>query len=67
MSFFKNKIVKIVAWILWAVSTVVLLIGGCTQEALSGALVAVAGAVGGVSAVVILIASLIKGKEEKKE
>ena len=63
MDFFKKRFVQIIAWVLWVVSTVVLVLGGITAEGMSSALVAVIGGISAISAVVTLIASFIKKKE----
>jgi uncharacterized membrane protein len=55
LDFFKNKWVKLVAWILLAVSAIVLIIGGVTQESLSGAIVLIVGVVSAISALVAFI------------
>lgn len=63
MDFFKNKAVQIIAWICWVASSVVLVLGGVSTEGLSAVLVAVVGVIAAISAVITLIASLIKKKE----
>jgi len=60
MNFFTNKITKIVAWVLLALSSVVLIIGGATTENLTSGVVLVAGIVTAVSALVAFIASMVK-------
>ncbi len=61
--FFNNITVKIVAWILWLVSTAVLILGGVSAEGISSVLTATVGIIAGISALVVLIGSLIKKKE----
>lgn len=59
-AFFQNVIVKTIAWILLAVSSVVLIIGGATAETISGGIALIAGAVTAVAAIINFIASQIK-------
>jgi polyferredoxin len=63
MEFFKKTWVKIVAWILWVLATVVLVMGGISAEGLSSVLTAVLGIVSAIAALITLISSLIKKKE----
>lgn len=58
--FFQNKIVKIIAWVLLAISIVVLGIGGATAESVSSFVVLVFAVISAVSAVVAFITSVIK-------
>lgn len=56
MDFFKNKTVRMVASILFAVSVVVLFLGGITPESMTEMITKL---IGGVSAVVDIIAAII--------
>jgi succinate-acetate transporter protein len=67
MNFFKNKIVKLVAWVLLILSAVVLTIGGVKQAEFTSVITAVIGIVTAVSALVILIGNLINKKEDVKK
>lgn len=67
MNFFKNKIVKLVAWVLLILSAVVLTIGGVKQAEFTSVITAVIGIVTAVSALVILIGNLINKKEDIKK
>lgn len=58
-AFFQNKIVKIVSWIVLAIASVVLIIGGANAEAISGGVALVAGIVTAVSALVAFICGQI--------
>jgi len=60
MDFFKKKIVKLVAWVLLACCSVVLIMGGANVEQISGGVVLVAGIVTAVSALVAFIAEKLK-------
>lgn len=62
-SFFQNKIVKIIAWVLLCLSSVILIIGGATVESVSAGITLTAGIVTAVSGLVMFIASMIKDKE----
>lgn len=61
--FFNNITVKIIAWVLWLISTVVLILGGVSAEGISSVLTATVGIIAGISALIVLIGSLIKKKE----
>lgn len=61
--FFSKTWVKITAWILWVISTVVLVIGGVTEAQFSSALTIVLGIIAGVSALITLIIQLVNKKE----
>ena len=59
-AFFNNTIVKVVAWVLLAVVSVVLILGGASVVDISNGVELVAGIVAAVSALVAFIASKIK-------
>lgn len=56
-AFFQNKITKIVAWVVLALASVVLIIGGATAETLSAGVALVAGIVSAVAALIAFISS----------
>lgn len=58
--FFQNKIVKIIAWVLLAISIVVLGIGGATAESVSNFVVLVFASISAVSAIIAFITSVVK-------
>lgn len=60
MDFFKKKIVKLVSWILLAVVSVILILGGANVEEISGGVVLAAGIVSAVSSIVAFIAERLK-------
>lgn len=62
--FLKNKIVQIILWTVLIVDIALLIIAGFTQEQISGVLVAVAGIVAAVVALVMMIVKYINGKTE---
>lgn len=64
MSFFNNVAVKVIAWILLVLSTVVLIIGGVSQAEFVSVIAAVVGIVAAVSELIILIGNLVKKKSE---
>ena len=66
MDFFKNKAVKIIAWIALIVSTVILVIGGVTQAEFVSVIAAVIGIVSAVAELIILIGSLISKASNSK-
>ena len=59
-AFFSNTITKIVAWVVLAVASICLIIGGATAESISSAVTLVAGVITAVSALVAFITSQIK-------
>ena len=59
-AFFNNTIVKVVAWVLLAVVSVVLILGGASVVDISNGAELVAGIVAAVAALVAFIASKIK-------
>ncbi len=59
-AFFNNTIVKVVAWVLLAVVSVVLILGGASVVDISNGVELVAGIVSAVAALVAFIASKIK-------
>lgn len=63
MDFFKNKLTKIVAWVVLAVDTVVLIIGGTTVEELSKGVVLTSAIVAAVAALVAFITERVKEKK----
>ena len=60
VAFFKNKAVRIIAWILLAASVVALGFGGATKESVSGVVVVVFSVVAGVSALIAFITNAVK-------
>ena len=60
VAFFKNKAVRIIAWILLAASVVALGFGGATKENVSGFVVVVFSVVAGVSALIAFITNAVK-------
>lgn len=60
MEFFKNKIVKIIAWVLLAICCAVLIIGGTTTETIASGVVMTAAIVSAVSALVAFICERVK-------
>lgn len=61
--FFKNSVVQTIAWVLWVLSTVVLVIGGVGEAQFNAILVILLGIVAGVSALIVAIGKLINKKE----
>jgi hypothetical protein len=59
-AFFNNTIVKVVAWVLLAVVSVVLILGGASVVDISNGVELVAGIVSAIAALVAFIASKIK-------
>jgi hypothetical protein len=59
-AFFNNTIVKVVAWVLLAVVSVVLILGGASVADISNGVELVAGIVAAIAALVAFIASKIK-------
>lgn len=59
-AFFNNTIVKVVCWVLLAVVSVVLILGGVSVVDISNGVELVAGIVAAVAALVAFIASKIK-------
>jgi hypothetical protein len=59
-AFFNNTIVKVVAWVLLAVVSVVLILGGASVVDISNGVELVAGIVAAIAALVAFIASKIK-------
>ncbi len=55
MDFFKNKAVKVTAWVLLVASSAVLIIGGATAEVVNSGVVLTAGIVTEVSALIAFI------------
>lgn len=60
LDFFKNKWVQVTAWVLLALSSVVLIIAGVVVEDVSSTVVMIGGIVSAVSALIAFIASKIK-------
>lgn len=60
LDFFKNKWVQVTAWILLALSSVVLIVAGVVVEDVSSTVVMIGGIVSAVSALIAFIASKIK-------
>lgn len=58
-AFFSNKVTKIVAWVVLALAVVVLILGGATQEVITGGVVLVVGIVAAVSALIAFIVNAI--------
>ena len=61
-AFFNNTIVKVVAWIVIALASVVLILGGAGVADISGAVELVGGIVTAISALIIFIANKIHKK-----
>ena len=59
-AFFNNTIVKVVAWVLLAVVSVVLILGGASVAEIGKGVELVAGIVSAVALLVVFIASKIK-------
>lgn len=59
-AFFNNTIVKVVAWVLLAIVSVVLILGGTSVAEIGSSVELVAGIVTAVSALVAFIASKVK-------
>ena len=64
-AFFSNKVVKIVAWVVLALAVIVLILGGATQETITGGVVLVVAIVAAVAAFISYITSNVK--KDKKE
>lgn len=62
-AFFSNKVTKIVAWVVLALAVVVLILGGATQEVITGGVVLVVGIVAAVSAFIAFVVGAIKKEE----
>ena len=62
-AFFSNKVTKIVAWVVLALAVVVLILGGATQEVITGGVVLVVGIVTAVAGFITFIANAIKKDE----
>lgn len=62
-AFFSNKVTKIVAWVVLALAVIVLILGGATQEVITGGVVLVVGIVVAVSALIAFIVNAIKKDE----
>lgn len=60
MDFFKNKIVKILAWVLLAACCVVLILGGAGVDSINTAVGLTASIVAAVSALIAFICERIK-------
>lgn len=58
--FFQSTVTKVIAWIVLALSCIVLIIGGATAESISSGIALVAGIVTAVSALIAFIAGQIK-------
>ena len=61
-AFFNNTIVKVVAWIVIALASVVLILGGAGVADISGAVELVGGVITAVSALIIFISNMIHKK-----
>lgn len=59
-AFFTNKITKIVSWVVLAVVSTVLIIGGATVENINSGVTLIAGIVSAVSALIAFITSMVK-------
>lgn len=57
MEFFRNKIVRIVAAVLFVLGAAVLILGGSSQESLNGLLVAVVAGISALGGVLTLVSS----------
>lgn len=60
MDFFKKTWVKVLAWVLLALSVVVLILGGCGVEVINTGVALTAAIVAAVSALIAFIAERIK-------
>ncbi len=58
--FFQSTVTKITAWIVLAICSIILIIGGATAENLSAGIALIAGIVTAVSALVAFISGQIK-------
>ena len=58
--FFSKKSVRIISWIVFAISVVALVVGGATLETVQGGAVLVAAIISAVSALIAFIAEQIK-------
>lgn len=63
MNFFKQKWVKVTAWVVLFVDLVVLFLGGVTQKEVSDAVAIGFIAIGAVAAIVAFITERVKAKE----
>ena len=63
MNFFKQKWVKVIAWVVLFVDLVVLFLGGVTQKEVSDAVAIGFIAIGAVAAIVAFITERVKAKE----
>ena len=63
MNFFKQKWVKVTAWIVLFVDLVVLFLGGVTQKEVSDAVAIGFIAIGAIAAIVAFITERVKAKE----
>lgn len=61
-AFFNNTIVKVVAWIVIALASIVLILGGAGVADISGAVELVGGVITAVSALIIFISNMIHKK-----
>ena len=61
-AFFNNTIVKVVAWIVITLASVVLILGGAGVADISGAVELVGGVITAVSALIIFISNMIHKK-----
>ena len=66
-AFFSNKIVQIVAWILLAVSTLVLILGGASAEDIAKVPTFVVGIMEAVALFIVFIKKMLQAKDTDKK
>lgn len=59
-AFFENKITKIVCWVLLALSTIGLIIGGAAVEEINNGVVLAGGIIAAISALIVFITERVK-------
>lgn len=64
MDFLKNKWVQLVAWILWVIATIIIVLSGTSVPEVEKVLVMLGEIIAGVSAFILLIAGIIFNKKE---
>lgn len=63
-NFFTNTVTKIVCWVLLAICSVILIIGGTSAESISSGVALVAGVVTAIAGLIAFISSQIKKEKE---
>ena len=66
-AFFNNKVVQIVAWILLAISTLVLILGGVSAGAIAKVAKFIVGIVDAVALVIVFIKKMLQAKGTDKK